>query len=839
MVVIEDTANSAYLAVGLSEDPDSWGVDENYGGNDYNYPLYNQFRNQKEGHLSNSDTDNDGRGTTFGLVSQAPALAQNQSHTFSLVAGMGSTKEEAMDIVRTYKNRDIEAEADNFWNSRLNNLFSNLPSFISGDETLNKIYRNSALTYLINRWTTLNLVGELAGYSQSSSFYPWMLGTAGFFPLADAPFWKEQLKKVLILDFANCLAYDAVPGGANRCDHGYTYNNVSVIDGVYRYVTSTSDHKFLDETVGNKTVFQHLQDLAAADDGKEYGSDHLADFGTDHELYEYDIHCDKASNKLLQGKYTGLVVSPNAERIVAHREIAELAEKRGDTAVANTHRAKAGEINTGLQTLWNPVASWFDSISLYDEGLKSRITPLRNTFWGMYPLLLLQYDGLLTDEQKQGLLKQLPQFRGEYGLTSVSTNLRSAWCVRTDWHGPGLYSGATGAVLTGLFKNGQEMEAYDLLSPADGKGYAYLAEMPYLSQAFPSDTQTGGLLPAYLEGVSLAQSLIEGMFGVFPNANQTKIAPHIPARLLSGGPVELRGLKTQGHIWNIKFTSPQNQELDVIVDGAYSPDAKADHFRFEYEMEGTLSVNVSLLQPNTPFTVMAIPVAGGDNVTANGVTDNSGAWQFQLPLHGHYIIRGQTGQSSVTSLTFNNQPLDLAGQPLNTSLTPGPTIDVPVTINYSSGSPRNLIIRFKYETPEPTATTASVSTVSTPAPETTSTGPGNDPKGWLDATFNASCTVSGWTCDGDDFNTPIDVHFYTDGGGTSDKFLGSTKANIQREQAVGDQCGGQRSRGYAFTLPDSIHDGKAHRVYAYGINIGGGTNIQLQGSPKSITCTPR
>jgi len=67
-------------------------------------------------------------------------------------------------------------------------------------------------------------------------------------------------------------------------------------------------------------------------------------------------------------------------------------------------------------------------------------------------------------------------------------------------------------------------------------------------------------------------------------------------------------------------------------------------------------------------------------------------------------------------------------------------------------------------------------------------------------------------------------------------FVGSTTANQQREQAVGNECGGYRNHGFAFNTPNSVKDGKQHTIYAYAMNTPAGESFQLLGSPKTITC---
>lgn len=150
---------------------------------------------------------------------------------------------------------------------------------------------------------------------------------------------------------------------------------------------------------------------------------------------------------------------------------------------------------------------------------------------------------------------------------------------------------------------------------------------------------------------------------------------------------------------------------------------------------------------------------------------------------------------------------------------------------------------------EPEATSAYISLSSDPRfqgrfdsnPQTPTDTPTPTPKPKLPKGTHGtlSCSVStGWVCDADNYSQAIDVHFYKDkpaeNGGT---FIGKVTANLQRETAVGGQCGGNSSHGFSFKIPESLKDGQRHKVYAYGINIGSsGRNPLLSQSPKIITC---
>lgn len=119
------------------------------------------------------------------------------------------------------------------------------------------------------------------------------------------------------------------------------------------------------------------------------------------------------------------------------------------------------------------------------------------------------------------------------------------------------------------------------------------------------------------------------------------------------------------------------------------------------------------------------------------------------------------------------------------------------------------------------------------------------PKGTHDS---ASCTnFSGWTCDESLYSQPLRVDFY-DGPAAGNNFIGNTTANITREQAVADACGGYPNHGFNVnpdTLPNvaRIKDGQNHAIYAYsiGINRSGqlnDVNPVLPNSPLQINCPP-
>ncbi len=102
----------------------------------------------------------------------------------------------------------------------------------------------------------------------------------------------------------------------------------------------------------------------------------------------------------------------------------------------------------------------------------------------------------------------------------------------------------------------------------------------------------------------------------------------------------------------------------------------------------------------------------------------------------------------------------------------------------------------------------------------------------------SDCTqTKGWTCDPDDFATPVSVYIYKDGPKGTGVAINFPVAN-DPEAAVGTRCGGTVNHGFASTTPTSLKDGQAHSIYTYAVDAGTSTFVLLSGSPKTLTCAP-
>ncbi|MBI3332439.1 DUF11 domain-containing protein, partial [Candidatus Peregrinibacteria bacterium] len=117
-----------------------------------------------------------------------------------------------------------------------------------------------------------------------------------------------------------------------------------------------------------------------------------------------------------------------------------------------------------------------------------------------------------------------------------------------------------------------------------------------------------------------------------------------------------------------------------------------------------------------------------------------------------------------------------------------------------------------------------------------------EPFGFVDGQANPNlCRVYGWACDPDNFNQPIDVHFYLNGpAGGGGTIIGSARADRTRDPGITQACGGNGAHAFEFDLPTNLQNGQTQNVFVHGINIGSPAhNPVLTNSPARVVCNPQ
>ena len=123
----------------------------------------------------------------------------------------------------------------------------------------------------------------------------------------------------------------------------------------------------------------------------------------------------------------------------------------------------------------------------------------------------------------------------------------------------------------------------------------------------------------------------------------------------------------------------------------------------------------------------------------------------------------------------------------------------------------------------------------------TSCAPPNPaPFGNHDGANNANCSISGWAMDDSDRNQSLQVHVYRDGPAGIGTLVKVSTANFSRPDV--QWLYGAPMANYGFNTLSlrgtAVDNASPHSIYVYAIDIPGGGNPLLSGSPKMIFCDP-
>ncbi|MBN2359229.1 MAG: hypothetical protein JXR83_07225 [Deltaproteobacteria bacterium] len=577
----------------------------------------------------------------------------------------------------------LEADADAAWVAKLNRTYQQpFPKFHSvAHPDLDRVYLNGyfhlplatfakdsqTVGALWNGYETLGQATYLQMipfFGKCGGLYPWSLPRFSFaWALADPDGLREQIIKFLALDHTATRAYDNLLG-QHRSDvtGGYSWDYWAMAEAIHDYVTVTGDREFLGEShagaYGSAAIIDHLAAIVAEPesmhyrwDGQKSPSSQLIEHGADHNLWEYQIHCQQG------GKLNGFTASLNAARYEQYRILGDLYAALGRASDATGVRAKADAIREQVfARLWDGANHRFNTYAVYQPtGGGSAIE--RSAYTGAacgrdlnhttacqlgvdiaaggllssdnlpvpMPLHTLAFSGFWHGRgaQQAGFVAaMLPQFDGPSGFTSLplawedgvnsGTDQCSGqcWCYREDWHGPGLYTGEVGHILRGLFREGFADQAWAMLQK-----YLYLKDAPFWSEALSHDVR--GRAPfassyanlSYVEGgIGFTQIFIEGLFGVGADASGVLLQPRIPVGF---GETWLTDLQVQGHRLSLHVDgADQQHQVHMCVacqrDGNGAPAAEA---RLRYDTAG----------PRTVVFTFANLIAGSYRVLVDGV----------------------------------------------------------------------------------------------------------------------------------------------------------------------------------------------------------------------------
>ena len=323
-------------------------------------------------------------------------------------------------------------------------------------------------------------------------------------------------------------SFDPISGTAGGT--WYPVNDEKTIGLVYHYVQITGDTAFLDEVVDGKTVLEHA--LKSALFGDEVSKPvKLIDYGP------------RGDHLELRRQYTYNHVMPdlNGRRYASYLRAARLAEIAGKPAPYLRERAVA--LKPLLkQELWDPQTKWF-------SFLNGKGQP--ETRWTVQMFYLLG-SGVLDQETEVGLISHLndKEFLGEYGLHSLAKGDPAYDPADVDNGGPGACTCFPPNIAILLYQAGRPREAEDLMRRCVWWG----SRMPYWgdsSYADRVDYRHDTPLQCTIDGVTVAQFFIFGMFGVDPQFDGAILVSPRPAAFAPHA--ALRGVKLRDTVFDIEL----------------------------------------------------------------------------------------------------------------------------------------------------------------------------------------------------------------------------------------------------------------------------------------------
>lgn len=428
-------------------------------------------------------------------------------------------------------------DVEDAYAARVKEFLDRVPRFSCDNGALERLYNRSLVHALMNKWDVPEF--KLHPYYSTGSVkggcvcnYLWDFGEVWeILPLIDPEAVKAHIKQFLGIDLTKHFAFLPITG--EGFGPWYMVNQEKIIGLVYYYVMNTGDTAFLKDTVGGRSILDHVLEHATFGDdaGKPVA---LIDYG------ESNSHLELRKDL----KYNHVMPDLNGRRYNNYAFAAKLSELAGKPRPDLLERAEALK-KVLHEELWDPQTKWF----AFKNGKGEK--ELRYTC----QLFKLFNSPVLTDESLHGLLSHwnTTEFLGDYGLHSLAKGDPAYDENDVDNGGPGACTCFPPQIMERLYKSGHAAEADELLKRILWWG----EKLPYWGDSLYADRpdyRKDTPLQCAIDGLTLAQMMIFGLFGITPNADGSiAINPHLPpfAMEMALHDVKLRGrtfdVTVQGH----------------------------------------------------------------------------------------------------------------------------------------------------------------------------------------------------------------------------------------------------------------------------------------------------
>lgn len=365
-------------------------------------------------------------------------LAPGQLRVFRYVNAVADSGEEANRLHDDLQARFDTAEQENeqFYAGMLKALFTpgnsyfsgHLPTLHTDDEALWNLYFAGVKNLIsARRYSPDSRYGPayltLGGHTLPTLSFPWDTSLTGLsLALLDPLVLRNMVEVWLQEDMHRHLATDYVSG--TGVGPWYAVNDMAILGCARDYLRVTGDFKWLNQKLGSKDVLEHLVDHALYWESLQHTNRGLADYGNIENLLE------------VVSTYLHEVAGMNAGNVSGMRFVADLLERRGDSARAKELRSKSTQLAERINRL------------LYVEGggwwragqLDGTFNEVRHCY--DFLAVAVNMGGDLSKEQKM----QMTQFfwtelrTGKWMRALASGDPDATWNIRPDHSCLGAYA---------------------------------------------------------------------------------------------------------------------------------------------------------------------------------------------------------------------------------------------------------------------------------------------------------------------------------------------------------------------------------------------------------------
>ncbi len=425
---------------------------------------------------------------------------------------------------------------------RLQWAADHLPEVSTSDPSFDDFYRRCILSVLMTRWDRKNFVIQ--------PFYA--VGTWLSMVSWDTSYASEMLslmdpaglrRAFLLYLHVGLFKYSYVPWNGKTHAYWYAQSPFAAMRILQDYLRQTGDTSFLNDSVGNVTVFEKMKQVGLELEKRFAQPDGLLDFGA-------------GSQKILEIRTDGeqhIVATDNGLAVAYFRQMAAWCRARHDPDAAKFERW-ANKLDQAInKKLWDQKAGWF--VNLYPDGS-------RHLVYSYHQFALLD-TGILSAEQQHLLASKIREgeFLGPYGMYSISKSDLIHWDLEdVDWGGGGQYAGKPLRIAESLYRLGYAETAWDVLSRCT----RWTKHFPYVPQEIFADNAEYPKveMPLELSAGSGVQAVLFGTFGLRPHVDGSlDISPSYHHQL---GMARMTGYRFHGHTYGVTMGP---WEYEVYRDG--------------------------------------------------------------------------------------------------------------------------------------------------------------------------------------------------------------------------------------------------------------------------------